>query len=191
MISTINTYSYSLKKKQHVKSWGWDKIFKCNSLNENTWNLIKISLKFISNHPIKNNPALITWPAPSHYLNWSWLDYWCIYASPSLNELIGREPDHVTVTTMFLNNLSIHTSYLWPGHPTLVMIYIHHCSLKILRQIWRKIIYIYDEMKNIFEVWLILHWSLFLNMQLKLNQCKFNSLRTCDTIWHHRTCSSL
>ena len=36
-----------------------DDIFKCISLNEKLWVLIKISLKFVSKSPINNDPALV------------------------------------------------------------------------------------------------------------------------------------
>ena len=36
-----------------------DGIFKCLSLKENVWILIKISLKFVPKDPINNNQALV------------------------------------------------------------------------------------------------------------------------------------
>ena len=42
--------------------WGWDKmaaIFQCIFFSENVWILLKISLSFVPNGPIKNIPALV------------------------------------------------------------------------------------------------------------------------------------
>ena len=41
-----------------MANWA-DNIFKCISLNENVWILIKISLKFVPRGPIDNKPALV------------------------------------------------------------------------------------------------------------------------------------
>ena len=69
-----------------------DDILKCIFLNENTWILIEISLKFVPKGSINNIPALVqimAWcrQVTSHYLNQVWLVYWRIYASSDLNEL--------------------------------------------------------------------------------------------------------
>ena len=52
----------SLKRVTELTHWSWDKMganFKCFSLNENGWILIKISLKFVPKGPINNIPALV------------------------------------------------------------------------------------------------------------------------------------
>ena len=63
-------------------------IFKCILLNENVWNLIKISLKIVPKGPINNIPALVqimAWPQPCD--------------KPWLYEAImGRLPTHICVT---------------------------------------------------------------------------------------------
>ena len=50
----INT----LRPRQNGRSFP-DDIFKCIFLNENVWNSIKISLKFVPRDPINNIPALV------------------------------------------------------------------------------------------------------------------------------------
>ena len=82
----------------HLTHWGRDKsapISQMTFSNAFSWMSLKISLKFIAKVPINNIPALVqivawigTDQVTSHYQNEWWLDYWCIYASLSLNELI-------------------------------------------------------------------------------------------------------
>ena len=48
----------TLKKTQNGRHFP-DDIFKCMSLNEDIWILIKISLRFVPKFPIKNIPALV------------------------------------------------------------------------------------------------------------------------------------
>ena len=56
---------------------------------------MEVSMKFVSQGPINNIPILLqimAWAGrpTSHYLNWWWLFYWCIYVPLSLNELIHQ-----------------------------------------------------------------------------------------------------
>ena len=54
-----------LPQYKHIEA---DDIFKCIFLNENVWNPIKISLKFVPKGPINNNPSLVqimVWRRPS------------------------------------------------------------------------------------------------------------------------------
>ena len=79
-------YFNSLRPRQNGRHFA-DDIFKCIFLNENIWIPIKMSLKFVSEGPINNIPALVQVMA------------WCrtgdkplsvqrrIYASLGLNEL--------------------------------------------------------------------------------------------------------
>ena len=71
-----------------------DNISKWIFLNENVWNSINISLKFVPWGAINNIPTMVqvmAWrdQATIHYLNQWWLDYRRIYASLGLNELIN------------------------------------------------------------------------------------------------------
>ena len=84
LIPCVNT----LRPRQNGRYFAGD-IFKCISLNENAWILLKISLKILPKAWMNNIPALVqimAWrqPGDSHYLNQWWLVYWCIYASLSL-----------------------------------------------------------------------------------------------------------
>ena len=68
-----------------------DDIFKGTFLNDNVYISIKISLKFVSNGPINNIPALVQ---TSHYLNQCWLVYWRICVT---------RPNWVTIVQSFWN----------------------------------------------------------------------------------------
>ena len=48
----------TLRPRQNVRYFP-DDMFKCIFLNENIWNLIIISLKFVPEGPINNIPALV------------------------------------------------------------------------------------------------------------------------------------
>ena len=58
---------------------------------------------------IKWSLLTIVWSAQSHYLDHWWLDYWCIYASLNINELINLSivfPSS-TVFNLILENLLV------------------------------------------------------------------------------------
>ena len=83
----INT----LRPRQNGRHFADDN-FKCLFLNENVWNSIKISLKFVRKVQLTIFQHWFRWwlgadQATSHYLNQLWLDYRRIYASLGLNEL--------------------------------------------------------------------------------------------------------
>ena len=95
------THVNTLRSRQNGRHFA-DDTFKRIFLNENVTISIKISLKFVPKRPINNIPALVQImagadQATSHYLNQWWLDYWCIYASLGLNELIKGAPENIFV----------------------------------------------------------------------------------------------
>ena len=86
LYQAINT----LRPRQNGRRFA-DDTFKSIFLNEGVRISINISLKFVPQGPINNNPALVqimigAGQATSHYLNQWWLVYWRIYASLGLNE---------------------------------------------------------------------------------------------------------
>ena len=81
MVSPIAYDVDTLRARQNGHHFA-DNIFKCILLNENVWISIKISLKFVPKGLINNIPALV------QIMNQWWLDYWHIYTSLGLNELI-------------------------------------------------------------------------------------------------------
>ena len=71
-----------------------DDILKWIFLNENVWILNKVSLKFVTRTPINNIPALfqiVAWhrPGDKPLSEPVMVGYWCIYASPGLNEFFA------------------------------------------------------------------------------------------------------
>ena len=78
----INT----LRPRQNGRHFA-DDIFKCISLNENVWIPIKIPMKFVSNGPINNTPALVeimAWRRPGD--------------KPLSEPMIVSLPTHICVT---------------------------------------------------------------------------------------------
>ena len=58
----------TLRPRQHVRHFA-DDVFECICLNENVWISNMISLKFVPNDPINNNPALVqimAWRRPGN-----------------------------------------------------------------------------------------------------------------------------
>ena len=91
--TSVNMYYFvnTLRPRQHGHHFP-DGIFKCIFFNENACIAIEISLiLFLRVQLTIVQHRFGQWlganQAPSHSLNQWWLVYWCIYASPSLNEL--------------------------------------------------------------------------------------------------------
>ena len=98
--------------------WGPDKIdpiLKTTFSNAISWmKILEFSLKFhwsfFPQGPINNIPAMVQimawrWPGDSHYLNQRWLDYWRIYASLGLNELMRKKCNSIA-NTLNMHNWS-------------------------------------------------------------------------------------
>ena len=75
ILFVIVTWLNTLRPRKNCHHFA-DDIFKRNSLNDNLWISLKISLKCVPKVRINNSSA---WSAPSHYLNWWWVVYWRIY----------------------------------------------------------------------------------------------------------------
>ena len=76
----------TLRPRQNGRLFA-DDIFACNSLNENVWISVKISLKFILNGSINNIPAFVqimAWRRPGN--------------KPISEPMIVRLPTHICVT---------------------------------------------------------------------------------------------
>ena len=89
--SGVNT----LRQRQNGRHFP-DDTFKCIFLNENASILIKISLNCVPNGPMKDNPAFVqimAWrrPGAKPLSEQMLVNYWRIYASLGLNELMYKE----------------------------------------------------------------------------------------------------
>ena len=94
--NSIDTHAYlrsinTLRPRQNVRHFP-DDIFKCVFMNENVWNVLHISLKFVPRVRINNIPALVqikAWrrPGDKPLSDPMMVSDWRIYASLGLNEL--------------------------------------------------------------------------------------------------------
>ena len=88
-----------------------DDIFRCIFVNEKSWNMIKISLKFVPKGPFDNNPALVG--NRRQAIIWTTADtiHWHIYAALRGDEALSPEQNGLNFTDSIFSRIFLNEAY--------------------------------------------------------------------------------